>query len=476
MKAALIEPPRWNGWPVLRADRCSRPAIYGPAPYPYWTASTAGYLRHHGVEVALLEADALDLTWADVKAFLQKERPDVVIFSAANCTVDWDLNTAQMAKEVDPKVKTLLIEPTLAPRNPQEILDQCPALDYICASEPEPVALSVCKGGTASEGIIHRGADGRPVKTPYPYFDITALPMPAYDLLPPLTSYPRIDVRASRGCPYDCGFCTLGSQVEAFGIDKRMRYRDPKIVLEELEYLAKQGVKHVFMADEVFTLHKKKAKELCDEIAKRNLGIKFSCQTRVDLVDEEVLTSMKKAGFWQVLFGVESGDDAILAKMEKDASVEEAKKAIALMRKVGIKVSTTNIIGFPGETLDSLRKTVELNKEAKPDVIQFAIATPLIGTRLWDECVKNNYLTVDIKEAERAIVGTHAIIKFQNMTPTQMYRGVRKGLLEINRAYWDLMPEGLVPKAKFIAKRLMTSLKVRFMPLAQIPGKAMIQL
>jgi radical SAM superfamily enzyme YgiQ (UPF0313 family) len=473
MKILLIEPPRWNGWPVMRADRCERPAMYGGIPFPYWLASTASFLKENGVEVDLLDANALDSTWEKVKEYIKKAWPEIVLFSGANSTIDHDLNTANVAKSVNKGIITAIVEPILAPQRPQEILSQCPDLDVIFIGEPENIAFQLCEDKFGADGIIYREKN-KIRKNPPKRFDISDLSMPAYELLP-MRVYSSISVRMSRGCPYRCTFCTLGSGSENSGFDKKLRFRRLEKVIEELGYLSNLGVKMISFADETFTINNRIVTNLCDEIIKRGINLNFTCQTRPDVVKIEVLRKMKQAGCFKVGYGIESGDDQILAWVKKDMRVSQIREAFELTREARIKTSAFNIIGLPGETKETAQKTIALNKEIKPDDVQFATATPVIGTEFWDYCVGNGYLTVPERIAERAIIGTHAYVQYENLKPKDIYNLIKKGLLEINFSYLSALPPGLLQKSKFVVRRAITAYRLYRLPKSDFPGKTSIE-
>lgn len=468
----LVEPPRWKGWPVRRADRCERPAIYNGIPFPYCLASTTSYLREKGVSVDFFDANALNGTWNDIENCIKNSKPNIVLFSSANCTIDYDLKVAEITKKINDDIITAIIEPILAPRRPQEIFSQCPSLDVIFNGEPENIAFSLCKDELDAEGIIIKD-DDEVVSIPSKQFDISNLSMPAYDLLP-LRKYQGITVRFSRGCPSNCIFCTLGSQSESSAFNKRLRFRGIKKVIEELEYLCSIGIKKISFGDEVLTINKKKIMDLCEEIIERKLNIKFECETRLDCIDKEILEILKQAGCTQIGYGIESGDDKILAQIKKNMTVSKIKEGFRLTKETGILTAAFNIIGLPGETKETAQKTIELNKEIKPDTVQFATATPVIGTEFWDFCVNNNYLVVNEWVAERAIIGTHAYVKYEKLSPEEIYHLIKNALLEINFSYLSSAPPGLLQKIRFIGKRLIIAFKLYRLPESEFPGKTSI--
>ena len=193
--------------------------------------------------------------------------------------------------------------------------------------------------------------------------------------------------RQSLGCPYNCAFCTAG----AYGY----RVREVDNVIEELIYLAKLGIKEILFQDPTFTINKRRVIELCKKIIDNGLNFTWSCNADIKSMDEEKIYWMKKAGCHTVSIGIESGDDSILKKYSKMITVEQIKKVINLLNKYKIRILGYFIIGLPGETKESILKTIKLAKSLKIDIASFSIATPDIGTRLRQESIEKGWIPPD---------------------------------------------------------------------------------
>ena len=164
---------------------------------------------------------------------------------------------------------------------------------------------------------------------------------------------------------------------------KAFRARSPKNIVDELEWLRDvHGADAFSFYDDTFTLDKKRALKICEEIKNREIGLPWDCQTRVSVVSEEILLKMREANCQQVFFGVESGCQKILDAVNKGTTVEQNEKAIRLAKDAGLFVSVSVIIGYPGETKEMLQETIDLIRKAEPDDVYICVATPYPGTEL----------------------------------------------------------------------------------------------
>ena len=220
------------------------------------------------------------------------------------------------------------------------------------------------------------------------------IPVPRHELfdfkkykIPIARNFPFTVVITSLGCPYNCAFCTAG----AYGY----RVRGIDNVIKELIYLAELGIKEILFQDPTFTINKKRVIELCKKMIDNGLNFTWSCNADIKSMDEEKIYWMKKAGCHTVSIGIESGDDSILKKYSKMITVEQIRKAINLLNKYKIRILGYFIIGLPGETRESILKTIKLAKSLKIDIASFSIATPDIGTRLRQEAIEKGWIPPD---------------------------------------------------------------------------------
>jgi len=195
----------------------------------------------------------------------------------------------------------------------------------------------------------------------------------------------------SRGCPFGCHFCS--NHIAPFG--RRYTYRSPANVADELgEIVNRYGYDRVWMADDVFSINRKRTLALCDEIRRRGIRFAWSCLTRADLVDDEVLAAMREAGCYIIYFGVESGSQRMLDAMNRSMTVQEIISGTLAAKRAGIKIHTFLLVGYPGETYSSIQETIRLVKGISPDEFSFTIAYPLPGTELFR---KVEFLSDDVE-------------------------------------------------------------------------------
>lgn len=237
--------------------------------------------------------------------------------------------------------------------------------------------LSVPGATTINGQVVHHGE---------PTYNVDTLPFPARDLLP-ITDYVThwnrhfphavTSVISSRGCPFHCIFCSKS----IFG--KKFRARSAENIVEELRIIQEIGFDRVWFVDDLFVYDKKRVKKFCETIKKEKIDIEWACQTRVELVDRNVLTMMKKAGLICVAFGVESGSQRIIDWFKKGFSLTQLKTAFHLCHDAGIATHAYFIVGTPGETSSDIEKTKKLITVINPSYAVFSVLTPYPGTLLY---------------------------------------------------------------------------------------------
>ena len=217
--------------------------------------------------------------------------------------------------------------------------------------------------------------------------DLDDLPIPDRSLLPSGVSYfnpvvkrlPYTTMQTSRGCPGRCIYCTS----PAF-YGNRYRFRSIPKVVEELREIVRLGYREVFFRDETFTVGRERVREICEAMLAEGLNLKWIANGRVDLVDEPTMRLMKRAGCHMLNFGVETGDDEILKVYRKGATCDQAREAFRAARAAGLSTHAHIIFGGPGETQQTIEKTIRFVKSIRPSLASFGILTPYPGTSLFD--------------------------------------------------------------------------------------------
>jgi anaerobic magnesium-protoporphyrin IX monomethyl ester cyclase len=398
-----------------------------PLDLPY----LAGYLADKGQPVEVLESLGHDLTpehlaqrVAEISARGRTERTLVVVRTSAP-TIDWDLSVCAMLKKAAPNV-ALALYGSVVP-HVMKRLQREPALDYIIQGEPDETVDELASGRAEEEicGLTYRRGEEWVEGRPRPFVkDLDRLPFPKWELLPyqryalPKSSatapIPFLTMLTSRGCPFGCHYCPY-----PVGQGLNWRFRSPENVVDEIEHLVKDlGIQYILFRDPMFSLRKDRVVEICNEIRRRGLQLKWKCETRVDCLDEETLRAMALAGCDGVNFGVESAEVAIQANVgRKPIAQERFIETVAICRKLGIKTFGFFIIGLPGDTAQSILETIAFAIRLRPNWVQFTATSPFIGTKLRAWAVAEGLTPDD----EFAYVNSHeAMIGNEHLTKEQV--------------------------------------------------------
>jgi radical SAM superfamily enzyme YgiQ (UPF0313 family) len=322
---------------------------------------------------------------------------------------------------------------------PRETLAPYPSLDYGLRGEPDLTLRDVIdhlEGNqfTRPENIttlfqkhdasyeartLERAADGRPdlsfmkglvwrrqsevvVNPDRPFIaDLDDLPLPLYELLPiqrylmPLIKGPFCFVVTSRGCPAGCTYC-----IKHVSYGPTMRLRSPAKLMEEIQVLYRLGVRHIHMYADLFTVNRDQVVGLCKLIIESGLKITWTCNSRVDFVDQEMLQLMAKSGCFYIAWGLESASKEILAHARKGVDPDRARQSLQFARDAGIKNWGYFIIGLPGETERTIQDTIAFSKALPLDIALFHIAAPYPGTPFFHEVVKNKWFRPGVRWEE----------------------------------------------------------------------------
>lgn len=360
-------------------------------------AYLAAVLEEKGNQVTVFDCIAEGIDQNQLKQKLSEFNPDVVGISSMTPMALSTMMAARGAKEACPNTTVVLGGPH-ATFMDKDILASEPSVDVIVRGEGEITLAELTQrivngvGLNSADGITYRH-QGQIVQNPDRGYiqNLDDLPFPAYKHFP-LEKYRLFGklffpVITSRGCPFQCNFCTT-SRI----LGKQYRVRSPKNIGHELELLKREYDADSFtFYDDTLTLDKKRLYDICDEIKSRKLNIPWDCQTRVDQISEEMFAKMKSTNCQQVFFGAESGCQSVLNAVNKRTTVAQNEAAIKMAKKAGLFVAISIIIGYPGETAEMRKETFDFLRRAEPDDVYLCIATPYPGTELRREVERLGY-------------------------------------------------------------------------------------
>ena len=390
MRVLLLNPPAADGVRQVREGRCMQRAGAWTAVWtPISLATCAAVLRRRGHQVRLRDCIVEDLDFDRLAHIIAAFRPNLVVFNAVTPAIISDLSTARLAKSLDPSILCAAIG-IHGTALPQETLELEPALDVAVRGEPEMTVAELAEGGdlSAVAGVSWR-ADGAFTHNPDRPFlqDLDELPFPAWDLIQtdlyrmPFSGERFLLLGTGRGCPYQCAFCA-----DRTYYGNRLRLRSPASVADEIERNTRDfGIRDFLFWSESFTLSRRFAAAVAVEIIRREMDIRWVCNSRVDHVDRELLELFRRAGCWMIGYGVESGVQRILDSVRKGATVEQARAAVAASHAAGLQVTGHCVLGFPGETRADILQTIRFARELDLDFAQFYCAVPFPGSQLYDE-------------------------------------------------------------------------------------------
>ena len=362
----------------------------------------AAEVRLHGYEPTIIESDIENLSVEQVAELVIADRPDYVGITLFTVGV-WNASLiAEKIKQALPDTKIIVGGPHMSSMG-SETMERFKMFDYAVLGEGErPLAelLEVLENdGDPAQvpGIVYRNGPfvtktaGRPINK-----ILDELPMPAWDLLPDfpgkykpaIFDFPRgpvASIAASRGCPFHCKFCDTST----FGAN--VRHYSPAKVFEMMKYLHEEyGVRHVMFVDDLFLASKVRTTELCEMLLESGMNLTWSCTARVDTVKPEILKLMKKAGCWEISFGLESGSNELLKKMDKAADLSRSEQAVKWTAEAGIRTKGLFMLGYPGENEETIQQTKDFVHRIPMTIMNLTKFTPYPGSPIYRDLYGSN--------------------------------------------------------------------------------------
>ncbi len=423
MKVLLINPP-------VEYDGKRREEAFFPIGLGYIAAS----ILEEKYEIEILDVNVSDITNDEVLIFIKNCGCDVVGITAMSTQYKYIKWISAEIKKINRNIK-IILGGILATYSSEIVLKNT-HIDICVISEGEITIkkiLSNLDNLHLVNGIIYKNDNNEIlISSQQEYIkNLDLIPMIPYDIFPTeryINSISKIsichnertiNISCGRGCPYHCTFCSKSFT----GI----RMRTIPSIIEEIELLKlKFGIKRIFFTDELLIINKKRINELCELI--KPLNINWSCQGRINLVDEEILRKMKDSGCTAIGYGVESGSQKILDSMKKQIDIKKAVEVINITKKIGIYPILQFIYGYPGEDIKTIKETIQFFNKINEAFVSFSPITPLPGTELWSYAIEKKYIIDEINYLERLEGGymsdSEVLINFTSFTKEE-YDNIR---------------------------------------------------
>jgi len=380
--------------PLTLEERYGKLSSGGSLLAPLGLATLGAITRNKGFKTEIIDSAALGLSYEKTVDQIMQRAPKYVGITATTIAIH---NAAKLAQELKKKRQDIFIiigGPHIS-SIPEDTLNRFPQFDAGVIGEGDITIIEMLKALQENrdlkkvKGIIIR-TNGRIERTSPRelFFDLDNLPLPAWDLLPSLAQYyrpaansfyqlPSSGVVTSRGCPGKCIFCDRTVSGD------RLRMHSAAYLMKMIKHLHfNYGIRDIIFHDDNFIAFRKRLYELCEMLKQEKLKLTWSCTARVDMVNPQLLRTMKQSGCWQIAYGIESGSQEILDFLKKGITLEQIKDALRFTREAGIMNRGYFMIGVPTETVQTIRKTIDFLLELELDDFHMSMFSPHPGTEI----------------------------------------------------------------------------------------------
>jgi hopanoid biosynthesis associated radical SAM protein HpnJ len=418
MRTLFLNPPSFEGFDGGASSRWPASREIESYWYPVWLCYPAGMLPDSKVVDAPPHKISIEQTVAMAGDF------ELLVLFTSTPGFNVDVKIAEMMKDVNPGLKVAFVGPPVT-IEPEKTLRASRAIDFVVKKEFDHAIVDFANGKPLDDipGVVFRkngGFQNNPEAPPIENLDelpwVTKvykrdLDFRKYNV--PFLLNPFLSFYTSRGCPAQCTFC-LWPQTHS---GHRWRLRSTDDIVNECRYVQENfpGLKEIFFDDDTFNYQKARTIELCGKL--KPLKMTWSCTSRVT-TDYDTLKAMKEAGCRLLIVGYESGDQQILKNIKKGATIDMARRFTANTKKLGLTVHGDFIVGLPGETRETIQKSIAFAKELDVETIQVSIAHPYPGTEFYDHVKKNGLITIDAMTDEAG-----------HQLPNYTYPGLDRGEL-----------------------------------------------
>lgn len=360
---------------------------------PLGLASIASYLEQHGIQTSILDCYAHPDSDRKIIDFLRAEQPGFLGLSCTTSSFLDGVRIAGLAKSVLPKILVVFGGVHVSAMQEKALID-FPVLDFAVVGEGEETLLELLQSeGEYNNvpGIVYRDQNNSVIFTGRrtTFIELDNLPFPAYEKLAgypekyklPIFNYPKApntSCISSRGCPYACSYCDRSVFKRSF------RYNSATYLYEHLHYLRTRfRIRHINFYDDQFTFNRERVVSFCSMMIAQPLGMTFNCAVRAEHIDLELLQMMKQAGCWMISLGIETGDPNLLAQHRQNADLAMLADKIRLIKKARIRTKGLLMMGLPGETEQSIQRSMDYVFSLPIDDFNLAKFTPFPGSPVY---------------------------------------------------------------------------------------------
>lgn len=497
----LVNPPTPDGGLWIRTQHRVGRRTRENMVWPQVSLAQMGALLYPEHTIKIIDANAERMGWPEFTALLDHYQPKYYLTQVTAPTLENDMYGCFLAKARG--ALTIAFGTHVTPI-PLETLRSYPALDIVLVGEPDltirdlldnlenkvhlrPPHIekmfrehdphytpSVDAEGRVNwyniKGIAWRDGSELRMNFTRPFLsNLDDMPHPLHHLLPwqkyrmPLIKGPFTFIVTSRGCPAGCTYC-----IKHVSYQFATRLRSPEKIVEELQILKQLGLNNIHMYADLFTVNRDQVMGLCELMIKEQLNIRWTCNSRVDYVDEEMLKLMARAGNWLISWGIESGNEQILKHARKGAYPDKAHRALTWARQAGIKNWGYFIIGLPGETKETIRQTIDFSKQLPLDIALFHVAAPYPGTPFFFEVVKNGWFRPGTRW-EQVDMDKGTVLDYPNLSAEELLYWQKRAFRE-----WALRPGPMLTYLKMVVSdpsTVRSALSVGWQHLSWLGGK-----
>ncbi|UCD84970.1 MAG: cobalamin-dependent protein [Deltaproteobacteria bacterium] len=399
MKIMLIIPP--SSMKQRYGEYEAVGSLYLPLGLAYIGA--IGKAANHQLKV--IDSEILQYSYDDIRREVIEFSPDLIGMQTFTSTIDYCYQIAEIVKTANQKIKVVL-GGSHATTHPQEVIGN-PDVDFVVVGEGELVFNNLLK--TIDEesdcsrvnGLVWKNNGTITTNKKQDFIkNLDEVPFPARELFPMTRYHSSAQLRGrrtlhlvtARGCPFRCSFCS-----SFLSSGRTLRHHSAERVIQEVKVLVYEyKADGIQFYDEVFTVNRERVLAICDLLQKKNLKVPWSCFTRVDQVDRELLRRMKEAGCYQIFYGVETGIPRLLELLKKDIDIEQIKECFKLTKEAGIEIHASLMLGLPTETVEESYQTFNFIINLDPDYVQWEKYNPAPRTELYNLALKSGkFITTD---------------------------------------------------------------------------------